>query len=32
VSDTGSPKPLVLASCPKGEVEKYVNVEAWGPL
>ena len=29
MSDTGSPEPLVLVSCPKGQVEKYVNVEAW---
>ena len=28
MSDTGSPEPLVLVSCPKGQVEKYVNVEA----
>jgi hypothetical protein len=21
---------LFLVSCPKGQVEKYVNVEAWG--
>jgi hypothetical protein len=28
VSDTGSPEPLVLVSYPKGQVEKYVNVEA----
>jgi hypothetical protein len=24
----GSWEPLVLVSCPKGQVEKYVNVEA----
>ena len=28
MSDTGSSEPLVLVSCPKGQVEKYVNVEA----
>jgi hypothetical protein len=22
---------LFLVSCPKGQVEKYVDVEAWGP-
>ena len=22
---------LFLVSCPKGQVEKYVNVETWGP-
>ena len=28
MSDTGSSEPLVSVSCPKGQVEKYVNVEA----
>ena len=29
VNDTGSWEPLVLVSCLKWQVEKYVNVEAW---
>jgi hypothetical protein len=28
----GIEKYLVLVSCPKGQVEKYVNVEAWHPV
>jgi hypothetical protein len=31
VTSPSNLKVLFLVSCPKGQVEKYVNVEAWAP-